>query len=176
MSNCSNHGACILVDQSYVCQCNENRTGSACQTDSRPCSRVLCMNGSTCYDTNNSTSFQCTCRSEIFHGTYCENKVDLCKNSTICYNNQGFCVMNDTQPFCKCKTQYSGVNCEIMSNYLVFQKGVVWLTTIICIIVIVCLIMIVLGFDFTKYFLMNKNKGNKPAQRKPVIKRYIYHP
>ena len=110
-------------------------------------------------DINNDTSFQCTCRSDIFYGFYCENKIDLCKNSSICYNSQGFCEMNDTQPVCKCKSEYSGVNCEIMSSYLVFQKSVVWLTTIIAIIILGVFAVIVIFLDFT-------NCGKKPIKKK----------
>ena len=159
--------------QQYICQCNQYRTGSACQSDSRPCSSGPCLNGGICYDTMNETSFECTCQSNLFYGIYCENKADLCKNSTVCFNNQGYCVMNGSQPVCKCKLDYSGMNCEIMSTSLIVRNSIINVATIIAIICLVCLILLILFFDYTKYFLMNKKKLIKKKQE---IKKFHYHP
>jgi len=164
LANCSNQGICTLNSlQEYICQCNQNRTGSACQSDTRPCSSNPCLNNGLCIDTNNQTSFQCNCPS-LFYGIYCENKIDLCQNSSICFNNQGYCKLNGSQPVCICIMGYSGVNCEILSTFLVVRKFVLTTASIIAIIVITCYIFTIIGFDLTKYFLI-KQPVKRPKKR-----------
>ena len=159
LANCSNQGICILDSmQKYICQCNQYRTGMACQSDTRPCSSGPCLNGGVCNDTMNKTSFECTCQSNLFYGRYCENKIDLCLNSSVCFNNQGYCIMNGSQPVCKCKLDYSGINCEIESTSLIIRKSIIDASTIIAIIVLVSFVIMILCFDYTKYFLMKKKK------------------
>ncbi len=156
----------------YIYQCNQYRTGTGCQTDSRPCSSNPCLNNDTCSCMNNETSFQFFCQSNLYYGTYCENKVDLCSNSTgMCYKNQGYCIMNDTQPMCKCLTGYSGTKCEITSASLVVRNAIINASSIIAIIVLVSFVIIVLCFDYTKYFLMNKRNS---INNKPHIKKFYY--
>ena len=184
LANCTNQGICILDSfQQYICQCNQFRTGSACQSDTRPCSSGPCLNGGICNDTNNSTSFECKCQTNLFYGIYCENKKDLCLNSSICFNNQGYCVMNESQAMCKCKLDYSGVNCEIMSTSLIVRKAIINVTTIIAIVVLVCYTLFIICFDFTKYFVMkdkNRIKASRKYQRsisrENELKKLYYHP
>jgi len=169
LANCSNQGLCTLNSmQQYICQCNQFRTGSACQSDSRPCSSGPCLNGGICNDTMNETSFECTCQSNLFYGIYCEKKVDLCKNSTVCFNNQGYCIMNGSQPVCKCKLDYSGINCEIISNSLMVKKCIINASTIIAICFLVCFAIMVLCCDYTKYFLIKKNNKKKETRNKKI--------
>jgi preprotein translocase subunit SecG len=128
----------------------------------------------------NQTEFQCKCSNpNLYYGIYCENKFDLCQNSTVCANtNQGYCIVNGTQPMCKCLMGYSGVNCEILSTALAAKKVITRTTTIIAIIVMVCFVLIVIFFDYTKYFLM-KNKSNikkKTNKKKHDLKRFYYKP
>ena len=174
LKNCSNQGICTLNSlQEYICECNHYRTGKSCQSDSRPCSGNPCLNNGTCVNTNNQTSFQFDC-SSLFYGTYCENKIDLCMNSTICFNNQGYCKVNGSQPVCNCILGYSGVNCEIISSSLAVRKSIINAASIIAIIVITCYIFTIIGFDFTKYFLMkNKKQVQKKNQK---INKIHYHP
>jgi len=176
LANCSNRGVCVLNSlQQYVCECNQFRTGASCQTDSRPCSSNPCLNNGTCSNMNDNTSFNCTCQNpELYHGTYCENKNDLCKNNPkVCYNSQGFCVMNGTQPMCKCLMDYSGINCEIMSTSLAVKKAIIDVSTIIAIAVMMCYVILILCFDYTKYFLF---KNQKPIKKKKQIEKAHYHP
>ena len=174
LANCSNQGLCILdSSQQYICECNQFRIGSACQSDSRPCSSGPCLNGGICSDTINDTSFECTCQSNLYYGRHCENKIDLCLNSSVCFNNQGYCIMNGSQPVCKCKIDYSGVNCEIMSNSLIIRKSIIDASTIIAIIVLVSFAMMILCLDYTKYFLM---KDKKIFKKKPILAKFHYHP
>jgi hypothetical protein len=174
LANCSNQGICTQNSlQQYICECSQYRTGKSCQSDTRPCSSNPCLNNGLCIDTNNQTSFQCICPS-LFYGTYCENKRDLCLNSSICFNNQGYCKMNGSQPMCKCIMGYSGVNCEILSSSLAVRKSIINAATIIAIIVITCYILTIIGFDFTKYFLLKEKK--KPIKNQKQIQTLIYHP
>ena len=165
--NCSNQGFCKLNSlQQYICECNQYRTGGACQSDSRPCSNNPCLNNATCLNVMNQTEFQCQCSNpNLYYGIYCENKFDLCQNSSVCINtNQGYCIVNGTQPLCKCLMGYSGVNCEILSTELVAIKVITKTTTIIAIVVMGCFVIVVIIFDYTKYFLI-KNKSNIKKER-----------
>ncbi len=174
LANCSNQGICLLnSDQKFICQCNLYKTGSTCQKDTRPCISSPCLNFGICNDVKNGSSFQCTCQSDLYYGVFCENKIDLCKNSSICFNNQGYCIMNKSQAVCKCKTGYSGVNCEIISTNLAFRKSIISVTTIITIIILVFFILLIIFFDFTKYFLNNNNK-KRIKKNKKITKFYYY--
>jgi hypothetical protein len=174
LANCSNQGICILnSDQQFICQCNLFKTGTACQNDLRPCSSGPCLNGGICSDTNNGTTFQCTCKDSTFFGTNCENKLDLCKNSTLCVSDQGYCITNDTRPACKCKIGFSGLKCEIVSSSLAVTKSIVNAATLITFIVFVCLILLIVVFDVSKYYL---TKNKKPVRgKKKVVKRFYYN-
>ena len=179
LGNCSNQGICVLnvYTQEYTCECNQYRTGKACQTDSRPCSSSPCLNNGTCSNTNNETSFQCICQNpNLFFGSYCENRIDLCFNNTeVCIKGQGYCVLNNTQsqPMCKCLKGYSGPKCEIMSTSLAVTKIIINASSIIAIVVLVSLIILVLCFDYTKYFAM---KNRNVIKNKQEIKRLYYTP
>ena len=170
LANCSNQGVCYVSNQQqYSCQCNQYKTGFSCQSDTRPCSSGPCINNGTCSNINNETSFLCTCQNGLYYGIHCENKINLCLNSTICIQNQGYCQMNGTQPICKCFMDYSGTNCETMSTSLIVKKTIISGTTIISIVIMVCLSIVILCFDYTKFSLMKK-----PIKKKPVIKKFKY--
>ena len=175
LANCSNQGICILnSNKQFMCQCNLFKTGAACQNDLKPCSSGPCLNGGICNDTINGTTFQFTCKENLFFGIHCENKLDLCINSTLCVTHQGYCIINGTQPTCKCKIGYSGVSCEIVSSSLAVTKSIINAATIITILVFVSLIALIVFFDVSKYFLI---KNKKPIRsKKQVIKRFYYYP
>jgi hypothetical protein len=182
LTNCTNQGVCVLNSLTqYVCQCNQYRTGLACQSDSRPCSSNPCLNNGTCSNindnqTSSSSSWRCICQDNLYDGTYCENKVDLCLNNTdVCLNEQqGYCIMNGSEPMCKCKNGYSGIKCEIASTSLIVRKIIINVSTIIAIVVMISFIILVLFFDFTKYFLMKKKQ--KVVKKKSKIEKLFYHP
>ena len=175
LANCSNQGMCVLDSQNkYVCQCSQFRTGVSCQSDTRPCASGPCLNNGTCTNMNNYTSFECTCQNELFYGRFCENKFNLCLNSTICIRDQGYCQMNGTtQPVCKCFMGYSGNKCEMMSTSLIIRKSIISVTTLIAIIIMVCYAIMILCFDFTKSFLFKKKNQIKKKQE---IRRFHYKP
>jgi preprotein translocase subunit SecG len=168
--------------QQYICECNQYKTGGACQSDSRPCSSNPCLNNATCLNVinqMNQSKFQCNCSNpNLYYGIFCENKFDLCQNSSVCFNNQGYCVVNDTQPMCKCLMGYSGVNCEILSSALSAKKVITKTTTIIAIVVMGLFILLVIFFDYTKYFLMKNKKSIKKnkTELKHEIKHFYYKP
>ncbi len=174
LSNCSNQGYCVFNSiQKYVCKCNQYKTGKACQSDFRPCSSNPCLNNGTCSSIMNNTSFQCICQNSLYSGIYCEQKLDLCINNTeTCFNNQGFCIMNDTQPTCKCLMGYSGKKCELQSTSLVITKVIINASSIVAIIVLVSFSILILCFDYTKYFLM---KNKKPTKKPPQIETRFYY-
>ena len=172
LGNCSNQGNCILnSNQQFVCECNQYKTGTACQSDSRPCSSSPCLNNGTCSSMNNET-FQCFCQSNFYYGTFCENKVDLCHNNTeLCVYNQGYCFMNDTQPMCKCLKGYSGAKCEIVSQSLKVIKSIINAATIIAILALAAIVFFVLFLDYTKYFVI-KQKKTAPKKKQQIESLY----
>jgi uncharacterized membrane protein YukC len=84
--------------------------------------------------------------------------------------------MNDTQIMCKCKKDYSGTNCEIMSTALVVRNTIVNVASLIAIIFIACLILLVLFFDYTKYFVMSKQVNKNESINQVEMKTFYYHP
>ena len=174
LANCSNQGICVLDSQNkFKCQCSQFRAGASCQSDTRPCASSPCLNNGTCSNMNNFTSFECTCQNELFYGRFCENKLDLCLNSTSCIKDQGYCQMNGSQPICKCFLGYFGIKCEMVSASLIIRKSMISAATLIAIIIMVCYAITILCFDFTKYFLFKKKDK---IQKKPEIRRFHYKP
>ena len=174
MTNCSNQGICILDSQQrFICECNQFRTGVHCQSNTRPCLSSPCLNRGICTNIANDTLYECKCENPLYYGTRCENKVDLCLNSTLCIINQGYCQMNETQSFCKCFKDYSGTSCEIMSTSLVKRKAFISVTTIIAIAVMACYVFMILCFDFTKY-CVKKNENETKDKYMPAIERFNY--
>ena len=179
LANCSNQGSCVLNSmQQYICQCDQYKTGKSCQSDLRPCSSNPCLNNGTCSNIMNinETIFQCMCQNNLYFGTYCENKVDLCLNNTdLCFIGQGYCIVNGTQPMCKCLKDYSGTKCEIQSTSLAVTKAIINVSSIITIIVLVSFVILILCLDFTKYCLM---KNEMPTTQKQISleKQFYYTP
>ena len=176
LSNCSNNGVCILNSaQKFVCQCHFDKTGSSCQITNRPCGNNPCLNNGTCVERLNDTSFECVCSdSALYYGVFCERKFDLCKNSTVCFNNQGSCYMNGAEPACKCRQDYSGNNCEIISTSLAIKKSFITVASSLAIAIIACFILTVICLDFLKYYVMQNKKSLK--KKEAEITQFIYYP
>jgi hypothetical protein len=82
--------------------------------------------------------------------------------------------MNETQAFCKCFNDFSGINCEIMSTSMVVEKSIISASSIIAIVVMVSYIIMILCFDYTKYCLMKNKKQVK--QNQSSIQNFKYVP
>ena len=132
-------------------------SGASCQTDTRPCSKYPCMNDGVCADLG--LSFTCTCQS-IFYGTYCENKVDLCLNSS-CVKNQGKCFMNGTEALCSCFQGYAGLNCESLSESLKVTKTLISLASILAFVILSLFVFGVILMDCLKYFVIKDKRIRK---------------
>ncbi len=148
----------------------------SCQTNTKPCSSNPCLNAGNCSDIIlNSTNnwFSCECKNNYF-GVFCENRINICDNTTC--NGQGYCFINSTtnNASCKCFPYYSGEKCEISSTYMKYRKVVITLATILAIITIIAFIVFILSMDYFKYFLMNPNPLKK-SKTKIKIRRFKYH-
>jgi hypothetical protein len=153
------------------------KQGLACQTSIKACSLNPCLNSGKCIDIiSNSTigDFVCDCKNN-YYGDFCEKSVNQCENST-CTLNQGLCFVNSStnNASCKCFQYYSGENCEIYSNYMVYRKVIISIASVLAIIIISSFIILILSNDFFKYFLM-KTKVLIETKKK-IIKRFRYKP
>ena len=181
VSNCSNSGTCKLLNgMKFICECNPNFTGSKCNIDLRPCSQNPCLNYLKCENILNYTDsqlnqniysdFKCICKSDLYSGKRCENKVNLCLNET-CSNN-GICQIINENSFnetteCKCfgTNQYEGSKCETKSSKLVVRETTVKTTYLIAIIILVSTYLLIILSDlhniFTHQDFKAKRKNNK---------------
>ena len=132
----------------HICQCYSNFQGKSCQTDQRSCSRNKCLNNGTCVDLN-STAYQCECVDEMFFGRFCENQKDICSNFN--FSENGYCLVNQFQPYCKCLSGFSGNNCERESTMFKTFKSVQQTSTIICIIFLASFSFLVFFIDLLNY-------------------------
>ena len=180
LANCSNRGVCKLDEatQKYICECEVNFTGKTCQFDERPCSKYGCLNNGTCINLN-TTSFKCECKSEVFYGQYCENRVNLCQNRTC--SHKGYCIVNETQTQCKCSNGFSGNYCETEASSVKLVKGVQFSTTIICIVCLVLCWSLFLCCDIMSFFRIPKFRkstwsrfGENSEIRKHKIEKFTY--
>ena len=185
LANCSNQGQCKLnILQKYVCECMANFKGQSCQISTLPCFSYPCMNNGMCTNMHippmNTSTFNCECR-EGFYGSFCEYKLDVCANFTACVEKQGYCITNVSEPLCKCFQGYSGQDCEILSNHLIFVKLIISLATILAIVCFCVFVVVILFMDFLKYLVMKKPKSlelkinNKLGTKKvtPIQWKYI---
>ena len=64
--------------------------------------------------------------------------------------------MNDTEAYCKCKTGYHGLNCELMLDSLKIQKSIVTFATILAFILIhiFCILTFHLSIHMLFYYFL----------------------
>ena len=176
LTNCSNNGQCGLnpKTQQYACQCFSTFVGSACQTDSRPCSSFPCFNRGTCFDLMNETIpiYRCECNLDMFYGKQCEKTVNMCKNVTC--SGHGICKMTSSGGNeCKCQKGYEGDECDLEEMSLKIVKvAKTSSVTIVCISFGVTIFTIVAN-DIWNFCLMRKEKRDK---KKTIIKHFKYYP
>ena len=156
LRSCSNHGSCPIDTNARIsmCVCDPYFSGKACQTDTRPCSQVPCINNGTCVKlhANKSSSdklFQCECPS-LFYGDFCEYKLDICKNVT-CSSN-GICISSGNEPRCECFIGYDGKNCENMDKFQKIRKSIQLSSVIILVVIVLAFVLLVIINDILSYF------------------------
>ena len=170
--NCSNNGVCELKNQKFQCLCKQYFVGSSCDIDTRIClTSNTCLNNSTCIDYSlnaslNSNEFYCKCENNLFYGTHCEHKLDICLEVT-CSNN-GNCIDLNGKPFCECYNNFYGENCENQTASLKIIKSVSMIASCIAAISMVLLYLLIIFLDLSK---VAKKKFRK---RKTFIRfRYV---
>jgi hypothetical protein len=152
--NCSNNGICEFKDRKFECFCNQYFVGSSCDIDTRVCLRTnTCVNNSTCvdYSLNNSLSlneYYFKCESNLYYGTHCEYKTDVCLN-VKCSNN-GNCVDFEDRSYCECYNNFYGEFCENQSASLKMIKSVSIVSACIAAILIVLLFLFFIFLDLFK--------------------------
>ncbi len=150
LRSCSNHGKCPLdsSQNAFVCKCDTNFIGNACQKDIRPCSQEPCLNNGECITLNSTldatNTYTCICPNN-YNGLFCELKVDICQNTT-CSSN-GFCFDLNGEPKCKCFLDYDGENCENVGQIQKIRRSIQVSSIIILVGSIGTLIMLVILDD-----------------------------
>jgi len=175
---CKNNGTCENRDESYVCNCSKDFSGSECEIDNRRCKPTTCWNRGKC----NETTGECSCE-KGWTGDFCEKMVNYCENVT-CENNAP-CRSSFLNFTCECLTEnYSGRYCEIVSTKLVTLQfvsksfgyiAIIFLLIVIGFIVLMDVLKYGFGIDPTKHELerIRREKARKRKHR-PVIQRFHY--
>ncbi len=112
---CKNGGECSLLEDSYICDCNDTGyKGENCEIEIK-CASNPCKNGGIC--TNEEQSYSCNCENINYQGKNCEILVNEYCSPNPCKNG-GICVDKLNSYECNCEgTNYQGDNCEIKINY-----------------------------------------------------------
>ncbi|XP_035670173.1 fibropellin-1-like [Branchiostoma floridae] len=82
--------------------------GSDLVCDRDDCAAVVCQNGGTCHDGEDSYTCECAVG---YEGDHCERDIDDC-SSVICHNG-GICIDGVNSYRCHCAPGYEGDRCEI---------------------------------------------------------------
>uniref|UniRef100_A0A0R3RGL5 EGF-like domain-containing protein n=1 Tax=Elaeophora elaphi TaxID=1147741 RepID=A0A0R3RGL5_9BILA len=107
---CLHGGICQRKDDGYICHCKPGYRGDYCQHNL--CSPNPCQNNGNC-TTLSLTTYRCTCP-QYYEGVNCTVVTNACAVSNFedyCLND-GKCISNNSEPFCRCTYQYEGRRCE----------------------------------------------------------------
>jgi hypothetical protein len=178
LSNCSGNGICSLTSSlKFECYCQDHYKGIACEENLHPCAQKnACMNGGKCTEfSDNGTPEKlfktCNCTKK-YYGNNCENKIDICANTTC--SGHGKCYENETLPACECYKGYLGDKCDEKSEALVaLQKKVTTFSYIAFVAMGLCYLSFVL-MDLLK-IVMNNDVSRIPRKKvkgNPI--RYLY--
>jgi hypothetical protein len=190
--NCTNQGLCMLDSsiRRYICKCSTFYIGSSCQTDTRPCSTMPCLNNGTCVNKNNFSqilmdtdkeeNFECVCNSDFFYGQYCEIRVDLCLNKTC--SMHGYCSIQTqtNEAKCNCFDGFSGSECEfenikarIVRDSLKYTSLVAFLASIITFVIFIVGndVMNFFGFTDRSAAIMKKKSINYDLNKNVNVQR-----
>ncbi|XP_052079943.1 uncharacterized protein LOC127718086 [Mytilus californianus] len=135
INTCKNGATCVPVHgnnvKKYDCQCSRGYHGEECQHYD-PCSSNPCQFGGVCRALSDQL-YRCECKQERY-GENCQFvdgcKIHKCGKNMVCQNTSltgaveclcnsspcrqgGTCTIGyNSQPYCKCKSGYSGTSCE----------------------------------------------------------------
>lgn len=142
LSGTSNNGRCIVnIYKEFACICeNELYIGDDCDTiNPKVCFPGKCLNNGTCttqYESKVSSlafvasqldrkpiGYTCECR-DFYHGPDCQYKENPCRALNVNCSNHGVCVASTNVPECACFVGYSGENCEVVSEEIMFVRTV----------------------------------------------------
>ena len=91
-------------------------------------------------------------KSNLYYGTYCEKKVNLCLNKSC--SGHGYCIMvNESTPICKFFKGYQGDMCDQEDSGKNLVKGVQTTSVIIAFIVLGLTIFLILSNDGFNLFI-----------------------
>ncbi|XP_070177359.1 protein crumbs-like isoform X2 [Littorina saxatilis] len=113
----TNNSVCVAdtsVERGYTCNCSDQDfTGADCTVNrvNKSCADNLCLNGATCENDQNSSSFSCSCVPG-YTGALCDNAIDYCQGFPC---NNGTCINDAARQnyTCHCSTGFTGDACEI---------------------------------------------------------------
>ena len=165
LENCSSNGICKLNGWKLECECFESYAGSKCETNLNPCTNNNpCLNNGTCVFSLN--TYLCSCDENKFHGTHCENRIDLCANYTCL--NRGVCKINELtySPYCSCLKYFSGEKCEIQSSELDKITNIISVASIAASIIIFVFYLSFILNDIFKYFIIENQCFLKKQTKK----------
>jgi hypothetical protein len=185
--NCSNHGTCKFdaVNNLFSCACDLYYSDKSCSTDLRQCSSNPCLNNSTCVDysntidynmtsivsPNSTSTFYCFCN-KYYQGTFCETKIDVCKNQTC--SSHGNCIDKNSMPKCECFSMYQGDYCEIQSSELKAIQTIISITSVIAILTVVSFYSCIVFMDFIQICFMDRGSKTKLNKRQKIMN-FIYY-
>ena len=121
---------------------------------------------------NSTSAFYCLCN-QYYQGTYCETKIDVCKNQTC--SNHGNCVDKNNVPKCECFSLYQGDNCEIQSSELKTIQTIVSIASIIAIITVISFYSCVVFMDILRFCCMDRGSKIRLHKDERKIKFYYYN-
>ncbi|CAF3431133.1 unnamed protein product [Rotaria socialis] len=114
--HCQNDGTCQrLPNGKAKCLCSEQFDGNECEHDVNECELAnqteICLNNGKCI--NYPGGYRCQCQ-EHYLGEHCEHK-HICLDQSPCLNRGQCKVDGGEQYYCECLTNFTGVNCELLT-------------------------------------------------------------
>ncbi len=110
----------------------------------------------------------------MYYGTNCENRIDLCLNST-CVSGQGYCKITGITTSCVCLKGYEGENCEDKSSALKTHNTIMSMASALAFIILGLFWCMILFMDYLTYFVIKDKRLKQREQREniPISFKYI---
>jgi hypothetical protein len=118
-AKCAFNAKCKSIGSTYICLCPKDKYGRYCDEEVDKCFNNECKNGY-CYANeldsvdNIQQQYRCNCLPGYI-GRFCDQDRDEC-DSEPCQNG-GECIDLLDAYKCKCKQNYTGINCQDPVNY-----------------------------------------------------------